>query len=74
MNLSSKEGKHYWQMVTQREEGWKPLSLATENSEVLADIFKDRAGKIGLDPIVSVPTSGTGAIKTAPCTIEGKEY
>ena len=74
MNLSSKEGKHHWQMVTQREEGWKLLSLTTENSEVLADLFKDRAGQFGLDPIVNVPTSGTGALETAPRTFEGKEY
>ena len=74
MNLSSKEGKHHWQMVTQKEEGWKLLSLTTENSEVLADLFKDRAGQFGLDPIVMVPTSGTGAISTVPRTIEGKEY
>ena len=74
MNLSSKEGKHHWQMVTQREEGWKLLSLTTKNSEVLADLFKDRAGQFGLDPIVNVPTSGTGALETAPRTFEGKEY
>ena len=63
MNLSSKEGKHHWQMVTQREEGWKLVSLTTENSEVLADPFKDRAGQFGLDPIVNVPTSGTGPLE-----------
>ena len=40
MSLSSEEGKHHWQMVTQREEGWKLLSLTTKNSEVLADLFK----------------------------------
>ena len=61
-------------MVTHKEEGWKHLSLSTENSEVLADLFKDRAGKFGLDPIVMVPTSGTGAVQTVPRTIKGKEY
>jgi hypothetical protein len=74
MNLSTKEGKHHWQMVTQKEDGWKPVSLTTENSEVLADLFKDRAGQFGLDPIINVPTSGTGALEAAPRSIEGKEY
>ena len=31
MNLSSNEGKHHWQMVIQKDEGWKLLSLATKN-------------------------------------------
>ena len=61
-------------MVTQKEEEWKLLSLATANSEVLADLFKDHAGQFGLDRIVMVPTSGTGDLQTAPLTIEGKEY
>ena len=39
INLSSKEGKHHWQMATQREKKWELLSLATENSEVLTDLF-----------------------------------
>ena len=41
MNLPLKEGKHYWKMVTQREEGWKLISLTTNNSDVLVDLFKD---------------------------------
>ena len=61
-------------MVTQKEEGCKLLSLTTKHLEVLADLFKDRAGKFGLNPIVMVPTSGTSALQTAPRTIEDKEY
>ena len=61
-------------MVTQKEEEWKLLSLATANSEVLADLFKDHAGKFGLDMNVMVPTSGTGTLETSPRIIEGKEY
>ena len=60
-------------MVTQKEEGWKRPSLTIGNLEVLADLFKDRAGQFGLDPIVVIPTSGTGALQTPTCTIEGKE-
>ena len=73
MNFSSKEGKPQCQMVTQKEEGWKLLSLTTDNSEFLADLFKN-AGQFGLGPIVMVPTSGTGAVQTVPRTIKGKEY
>ena len=50
-------------MVTAREEGWKPLSLTTDNSKAIADLFKDRAGQFGIDPIRNVPSSGTSAVE-----------
>ena len=61
-------------MIIQKGEGWKLLSLITENLEILANLFKDCAGQYRLDLIVMVPTSGTGAVHTVPCTIEGKKY
>ena len=57
-------------MVAQREERWRLLSLTTKDLKVIADLFKDRAGQFGLDPIVNVSTSGTGALETAPRTIK----
>ena len=62
MDLDSKEGKFHWKMVTAREEGWKPLSLTTDNFEAIADLFKNRASQFGFDPIINFPSSGTGAV------------
>ena len=44
MDLDSKEGKYHWKMVTVREEGWNTLSLTTDNSKAITDLFKDQAG------------------------------
>ena len=44
MDLDLKEGKYHWKMVTVREEGWNTLSLTTDNSEAITDLFKDQAG------------------------------
>ena len=58
-------------MVTAREEGWKPLSLTTDKSEAIADLFKDRAGQFGIDLIINVPSSGTGAVEVNPRIVAG---
>ena len=51
MDLDLKEEKYHWKMVTAREEGRKTLSLTTDNSEAIADLFKDRAGQFGFNRI-----------------------
>ena len=61
-------------MVTAREEGWKPLSLTTDNSKDIADLFKDRDGQFGFDLIISVPSSGTGAVEANPRIVYGVYY
>ena len=50
-------------MVTAMEEGWNPLSITTDNSEAIVDLFKDWAGQFGFDPIINVPSLGTGAVE-----------
>ena len=74
LDLNSKEGKYHWKMVTEREEGWRALSLTTDSSEPLANLIKDRARQFGLDPIMDVPTEGTGDCLTAPRTVGGRDY
>ena len=61
-------------MVTAREEGWKPLSLTTDNSEAIADLFNDWAGQFGFNPIINVPSSGTGAVEENPRIVAGVDY
>ena len=61
-------------MVTAREEGWKPLSLTKDNSEAIVVLFKDRAGQFGFDPIINVPSSGTGAVEANPRIVADVDY
>ena len=74
MDLDSKEGKYHWKMVTAREEGWNPLSLTTDNSKAISDLFKKRAGQFGSDPIINVPSSGNGAVEANPRIVAGVNY
>ena len=74
MDLDFKEGKCHWKVVTTGEEGWKPLSLTTDNSEAIADLSKDRAGQFGFDPIINVPSLGTGAVQVKPRIVAGVDY
>ena len=61
-------------MVTAKEEGCNPLSLTTDNSEAIADLFKDRDGQFGFDPIINVPSSGIGAVEANPRIVAGVDY
>ena len=74
IDLDTKEGKNHWQMVTAKEEGWKPLPLTTDSAEAFANLFKDRAAQFGLDPILDVPTKGSGAPHANPRVVAGVEY
>ena len=74
LDLESKEGKYLWKTATAREDGWKPIALTTDNSEALADLFKDRAGQFGLSPIINVPTTGTGVAESNPRIVAGVNY
>ena len=38
------------------------------------DLFKDRQTQFGLDPLMMVPTTGTGAIMAIHRTITGEDY
>ena len=61
-------------MATKKEEGWNPLAFASENTEALVDIFKDRKDKYGLVPVIKVMTMGTGTYNTTARTVSGIDY
>ena len=61
-------------MVTTSEEGWKPLSLRTDNYEATDDLFKDQAGQFGFDSIINVPSSETSAIEANPRIFASVDY
>ena len=61
-------------MVTAREEGRKLLSLAMDNSEAISDLFKYQAGQFRFNPIINIPSLGTGAVEANPCIAAGVNY
>ena len=61
-------------MVTFMKEGWKPLSLTTDNSKPVADLFKDRAGQFSFDPIINDPSSETSTVEANPRIVAGVDY
>ena len=69
-----KDGKYQWSIITKMIGGWKLLPILVENTDRLMDIFKDRKAQFGLDPICTVPTSGTGNTYPTFRTIGGAKY
>ena len=44
------------------------------NAESLQDLIRDKVASYVLDRSIDIPTTGTGAVESAPKTIGGKEY
>ncbi len=58
-----------WAIVTKMMDGWKLLSVSVDTADSLMDLFKDRQTQFGLDPLLTVPTTGSGNIAPIPRTI-----
>jgi len=74
LDTDTKDGKYQWSIITKMIGGWKLLSVSVENADRLMDLLKDRKTQFGLDPICTVPTSGTGNTYPTSRTIAGVEY
>ena len=55
-------------------DGWKLVTGNVEIFDKLMYLFKEFQTQFGLDPLLMVPTSGTGAIRSNPCTTSGEDY
>ena len=51
-----------------------PLSFTTDNSDAIADLFKDRASQFKFNPIIIFPSLGTGAVEANPRIVAGVDY
>ena len=74
MDVKKKDGKYKWTVVTKIMDGWKLVTINVRKTKNLMDPLKDRNTQLGLDPMMMVSTSVTGAIKAIPCTISGEDY
>ena len=69
----TKKGRYRWHLTTKTFEGWKKDgSYATvKQAKKILDLFKDSSVQFGLDNIMNIPTSGTGAVHATSKTIVG---
>ena len=66
-----KEGMYRWHLNTKTDEGWmKDVIYATVyHSDKILDLFKFNSVQFGLENIMNIPTSWTGAVHATPQTI-----
>ena len=50
------------------------VAVTVANMEALQDLISDKVALYGLDRSMDIPTTGMGAVESAPKTIGGKDY
>ena len=73
MDADKKYEKYQWAVVTNIMDGCKLVTTNVENAKNMMELFKDWQTQFGLYPLLMVPTTGTGAIKSIPRTIYGED-
>ena len=69
MYLTSRDGRGKLYKATEKTGGWKEISVFTANDDIFTNLLTDHTTQFGLDPIMNVSTSGTGAVNVAPIPI-----
>ena len=74
--MNTREGKSLWYTITRMPGAWPKAGVAVTvaNAEALQDLIRDKVALYGLDRSMDIPTTGTGAVESAPKTIGGKDY
>ena len=75
-DMNTREGKALWYTIARMPGAWPKSGVAVTvaNTEALQDLIRDRVTSYGLDRSMDIPTTGTGAVESAPKTIGGKDY
>ena len=75
-DMNTREVKALWYTITRMPGAWLKVGVAVTvaNAEALQDLIRDKAASYGLDCSIDIPTTGTGAVESAPKTIGGKDY
>ena len=73
-DVSTKEGKYAWSVMTRMQDAWKLLTCSTDSANQFMDLFKDRQTQFGLDNILRIPTKGNGKIQANSRTLGGVEH
>ena len=75
-DMNMREGKALWYMITRMSGAWPKAGVAVTvaNAEALQDLVRDKVTLYGLDRSMEIPTTGMGAVESAPKTIGVKYY
>ena len=75
-DMNTREGKALWYTITRMPGAWPKSGVAVTvaNAQSLQDLIRDKITSYGLDRSMDIPTTGTGAVKSAPKTIDSKDY
>ena len=75
-DMNTREGKALWYKITSMPGTWPKAGVAVTmvNAEALQDLIRDKVTSYGIDRSMDIPTTGTGAVESAPKTIGGKDY
>ena len=65
-----------WYTITRMPGAWPKAGVAVTvaNAEALQDLIIYKVTSYGLNRSMNIPTTGTGAVESAPKTIGGKDY
>ena len=76
MDMNTREVKALWYAITRMPGAWPKSGVAVTvaNEEALRDLIRDKVALYGLDRLVGIPTTGTGAVESVPKIIGGKDY
>ena len=73
--MNMREGKALWYTITRMPGAWTKAGVAVTvaNAEALQDLIRDKVASYDLDRSMDIPTTGTGAVESAPKTIGDKD-
>ena len=65
-----------WYIITRMPGAWPKagVDVIVANAEALQYLIRDKVASYGLYHLMDIPTTGTGAVESAPKTIGGKDY
>ena len=70
-DMNTREVKALWYTITRITGAWLKVDVAitVANAEALQDLIRDKFASYGLNRSMDIPTTGTGAVESAPKTI-----
>ena len=75
-DMNTREGKALWYTITRMPGAWPKAGVAVTvaNVDALQDLIWDKVASYGLNRSMDIPTTGMGAVESAPKTIVSKDY
>ena len=67
-DMNTREGKAFWYTITRIPGAWPKAGVAVTaaNAKALQYLIRDKVASYGLNRLMDTPTTGTGAVESAP--------